>query len=653
MVDDKPNSESLEESIQGPIDPDRAAEAIKAVNEAMAILPRRRFGCLGRFAKIGAVLLVLLAVFVYWNFLRTPRLTISKETTYITQPLTSDGTRVDYFAALEQDCYPPEMKTDDNGYRLIVRALGDAPENRENETSGDAEARTVQVYEKLGLDPAIKPTMTYIETHDFLREYGTRQGLDEKQTNDLEARANEPWTLADLPMMGPWLEKNGPVIDLVGEAVRKSTFRFPLVRPHEDSILLEMVVLGEMQRTRSFARMIQTRVHYRIGMGDIDGAIYDVITGKRLARHVQCQGTLIARLVGIAVEGIADTLGLAANRKSQPTEEQLQRFVAELNSLPPRPDIDRMMLAERYLTLDWLQAVAHGDKTFTSLFPPELFLHIKKIEALGLGVATRSSVDWNIVMRQINGQFDDLDTIETVQRPQLFSLDNLFLGGRSRRLADLFVLLTMPGISATREADYRSNCGNNLHRIMLAMLMYQHEHGTLPPAYTVNADGKPLHSWRVLLLPYLGQQELYGKLRLDEPWDSEHNRPLQDAAPAIYQCPSAKLQSNQTTYSVIVGEHTAFGAGTGKSLNDFGMNLLLVVEREQSVCWMDPSSELTESIALEGINRREDNVDGIGSPHPGGLNVGLRNGSVRYISEMIESLSLQTLLEGTATKYVD
>ncbi|MHB9078993.1 MAG: DUF1559 family PulG-like putative transporter [Pirellulaceae bacterium] len=76
--------------------------------------------------------------------------------------------------------------------------------------------------------------------------------------------------------------------------------------------------------------------------------------------------------------------------------------------------------------------------------------------------------------------------------------------------------------------------------------MYQHEHGTLPPAYTVNAEGQPLHSWRVLLLPYLGQQELYGKLRLDEPWDSEHNRQFQDAAPNIYQCPSAKLQPSPT-----------------------------------------------------------------------------------------------------------
>ena len=182
----------------------------------------------------------------------------------------------------------------------------------------------------------------------------------------------------------------------------------------------------------------------------------------------------------------------------------------------------------------------------------------------------------------------------------MLSLGNLFIGVRSRRVADAVAGLCMPAFQAIREANRRSNCVGNLHRITLAMLIYEREHGTLPPAYTVDADGNPLHSWRVLLLPYLGEEELYGKLRLDEPWDSEHNRQFHDAALAIYQCPSAELAPGQTTYSVVVGENTAFQAGEGKSLDDFGMNLILVVEREQPVCWMDPTSELAESIAFEG-----------------------------------------------------
>ena len=79
------------------IDPRQATEAMEEVNRALAVLPKRRFGCSGRILKIGlAVLLVLLAL-VYWNFLRSPALKISPETTYITEPLTPDGKRVDYF----------------------------------------------------------------------------------------------------------------------------------------------------------------------------------------------------------------------------------------------------------------------------------------------------------------------------------------------------------------------------------------------------------------------------------------------------------------------------------------------------------------------------------------------------------------------------
>jgi Protein of unknown function (DUF1559) len=191
-------------------------------------------------------------------------------------------------------------------------------------------------------------------------------------------------------------------------------------------------------------------------------------------------------------------------------------------------------------------------------------------------------------------------------------------------------------------------CSDNLRPITLAMLLYEREHGVLPPAYTVDAEGKPLHSWRVVLLPYLGEEELYAKLRLDEPWDSEHNRRFHEIAVGFYQCPTAELSLGQTTYSVIVGKTTAFGGPEGKALDGFGVNLMLVTEREQSVCWMDPGSELSEAVAVEGINCREPGVHGIESHHPGGVQAGFRSGGVRFISETIDRAVLQGLLDGTA-----
>jgi hypothetical protein len=263
-------------------------------------------------------------------------------------------------------------------------------------------------------------------------------------------------------------------------------------------------------------------------------------------------------------------------------------------------------------------------------------------------------------MRRVNAHYDDLENVHLPPPPPVLSPRNLFIGSRSRLVGDVIAALHAPTFRATREAGRRSICVRNLHRITLAMLLYERRHGTLPPAYIVDAEGNPLHSWRVLLLPYLGQEELHGKLRLDEPWDSAHNRRFHDARLPIYQCPSATLEPGRTTYSVVVGENTAFGPGEGKSLDDFGMHLILVVEREQSagrngerqsVCWMDPTSELAESVAFEGINRGKEGVDGMGSHHPGGLNVGFRNGGVLFISGTIEMSLLRGLLDGTAEEW--
>lgn len=641
MAQDKPNSDSPNETSPAPIDPEVATEAIREVNEAMAILPKKRFGCLVRFAKPLAILFVMLAGFVYWNFLRTPALKISKETTYLTGPLTSDGSRVDYFTVLEKELYSPDTKTDDNGYRQVFRALGDA------DVDEKSEAHAVRVYAKLGLDPAEKPTMSCVETYEFFRKYCEKEGLHEEQVWELDAKVHRPWTLDELPMMEPWLEENGPVIDLIGEAVRKPVFRIPIARTNDTETLNEALMLGDWERPRIFARMLSTRAYYRIGTGDIDGAIDDVVACHRLGRQMERQGTLIERLVGIAIRGIAGAKGVAGNPEVQPTAEQLQRLVDEILALPPRPPMARVLLTERYHALDAVQAMAHGDKSLADVFgiwdPVSPFMS---------AVVDNLSVDWNVVMTEINSRFDAMESKAELEPPDQLSardlIRGLFLRSRSRRVADLIEALCIPSIEATREANRRSMCADNLRPITLAMLLYECEHGVLPPAYTVDAEGKPLHSWRVILLPYLGEEELYAKLRLDEPWDSEHNCRFHEIAVGFYQCPTAELSLGQTTYSVVIGKTTAFEGAEGKALDGFGVNLMLVTEREQPVCWMDPGSELSEAVAIEGINCREPGVHGIESHHPGGVQAGFRSGGVRFISETIDRAVLQGLLDGTA-----
>ena len=89
------------------------------------------------------------------------------------------------------------------------------------------------------------------------------------------------------------------------------------------------------------------------------------------------------------------------------------------------------------------------------------------------------------------------------------------------------------------------------------MSQYEAANGCFPPAYIADKHGKPMYSWRVLLLPYLDQEDLADRYRFDEPWDSPANRTVTDLAIGLYQCPSQPGVNGPTTnYMMVVGPHT-------------------------------------------------------------------------------------------------
>src|SRR4249919_3311122 len=102
----------------------------------------------------------------------------------------------------------------------------------------------------------------------------------------------------------------------------------------------------------------------------------------------------------------------------------------------------------------------------------------------------------------------------------------------------VLIALLLPAVQAAREAARRAQCVNNLKQIGLAMHNYHDVKNGLPPSAIVDKQGKPLLSWRVAILPYIEQQPLYDKFKLDEPWDSPNNKDLIQYMPSIYMCPS-------------------------------------------------------------------------------------------------------------------
>jgi prepilin-type processing-associated H-X9-DG protein len=165
-------------------------------------------------------------------------------------------------------------------------------------------------------------------------------------------------------------------------------------------------------------------------------------------------------------------------------------------------------------------------------------------------------------------------------------------GGNIGGSAPVLVALLVPAVQSAREAARKAQSMNNLYQISRTMHMYEAKNMTLPPAYKADKEGKPLLSWRVLILPYIDQEVLYRQFHLDEPWDSEHNKKLIENMPAIYRHPGMPApQPGMTHYQTVRGEKTAFPGKDGIGVNqitDGASYTVMVVEARKPVTWTRP-----------------------------------------------------------------
>ncbi len=208
-------------------------------------------------------------------------------------------------------------------------------------------------------------------------------------------------------------------------------------------------------------------------------------------------------------------------------------------------------------------------------------------------------------------------------------------------IAGLFFGVSMPAVQASSGAAQRDQCTNNLKQIALAYHNVHAATNAFPAPAIADKDGKPLLSWRVAILPYVEQQELYNKFHMDEPWDSPHNKALIKEMPAVYLCPSRKKpEAGTTTYRVFVGDGAMFQAGEGTpitSITDGTSNTIMVVESTDAVPWTKPDD-------LKFDPNAKPSLYGAGSPHPGGFNAAFGDGSVRFIKNSINLIVWKALI---------
>jgi prepilin-type processing-associated H-X9-DG protein len=192
-----------------------------------------------------------------------------------------------------------------------------------------------------------------------------------------------------------------------------------------------------------------------------------------------------------------------------------------------------------------------------------------------------------------------------------------------------------------RNAAEEARCANNLRTIGLALHGYHNSYNCFPPAYTTDARGKRLHSWRVLILPFAGQDALYREVSLDEPWNSPSNTKLLKQMPPFLACPTS-VGGSRTSYAVVVGPETMFpgrGCVELRQITDGTINTVAVVETEGAgIPWMEPRDlNLIASTPIADMNayaikvvadiRRQGLADA--KQHPRGSNYLFADGEVR------------------------
>ncbi|MBL8819686.1 MAG: DUF1559 domain-containing protein [Planctomyces sp.] len=193
---------------------------------------------------------------------------------------------------------------------------------------------------------------------------------------------------------------------------------------------------------------------------------------------------------------------------------------------------------------------------------------------------------------------------------------------------------------AIKPDQHSAMCRAHLKQLSLALHNYHEHHQQFPPAYTLGSDGKPWHSWRVLILPELGEHELFDAYRFDEPWNGPHNAELAQRMPEVFGFsgePAAKFLG-------ITGQYTAWPSQASSRIREFqngtSNSILLVESADSDINWLEPR----DISFAEAMKRRNAET----APRLVGryaeTEILLADGETRSLSQLVEDRILSRLL---------
>ena len=494
----------------------------------------------------------------------------------------------------------------------------------------------------------------------------------------VETLGSKTWTEEEYPIPARWLEENADLFETIAHAARSPRLECWRIVPKAAEGGFVAMNSSDFYGTRELTHLLMVRACFRVGSGDISGAIDDVETATLFARAILSSkvATGGVRLGGLDVLRHVSEVPLYGNADVQPTREESARIVELWSSFyRDGQTAQYLRLADKSsaltfhygFLLDYLERRRQGAPVWRVFIfeccssfdindsPPGSFWE----ETLGwlfISVPPMNDAKTMALYQRMRSMSrDEWDDYESKTR----NLPTLLLSSSERRLALELAWISIGDMDAIESGFFKTERSLKEATITSALLAYRRDHGTLPPAFTVDENGKPLNSWRVLILPYLGSdaKALYDQIRLDEPWDSEYNSAFRAQAPDVFRCsPASPTGEGETRFSVLLGDDGFFDeSGVGKDLGEMaklpGRDIsrqFLLVERPDPICWTKPDAELKiADFMTDDESGCEKLFLGYDEPYYSrGLNASCLDGAVRPFWSFSSQEEFESLLRG-------
>jgi hypothetical protein len=497
----------------------------RATSDAEYMPPRKKRSVLW---WIAGLFLLLVVFFVYQLFGPNPRIVVSKQTTFITEPLgpnglpdyeqyvlnmlrdgvTSENNAVTlmwpaifpadvdpkFHAAVAAELGLDEIPTETEALasyhsaemeRRLVEFLsgGDKP-------NGNAESSTGTSAE----EPAAPPDGGY----DGQPQSDWRALNPDAVETVLERVIERPWTSEQVPPLAEWAKFNKAPLDLLVEASRRPRYYAPsesLINKDRDMLIA--MLLPMVQNTRDAGRSLSLRAMWHLGEGRPMEAWEDLLAIHRLS-HLVSQGcTLVEQLVAIALSGIACDGTVTFLDQARLTTDQARQVERDLSGLPNFAVMARSLnQGERLMALDAFVRIGSGGGA-------EMFSGINGGDNAGSSFNI-VSVDWNLVLRETNRWYDrlvaaaelpdrearaaafakidaDVEVLQAESRaPKRLLAAVVSRQQRSRVVSGIMLSLFLPALNAAIEAEDRQNTALELTRLAAALALYRAAHGAYP-----------------------------------------------------------------------------------------------------------------------------------------------------------------------------